>query len=69
MTEYTVHFVSSASVWETVEADSPEEAIEKAGPHFGLCHQCAREGEIGDDWEPTVVFDDASGETVWEERL
>lgn len=66
MTEYTIYFTGFASTWETVEADSPEEAIEKAAPYWGICHQCQKDGDIGDDWEPMVVYEDKSGETAWE---
>jgi hypothetical protein len=43
-----------------VEAETREEAIEKGENEFyaGLCHQCAREIELG-DWEFGGEEDDA----------
>ncbi len=68
MPRYAVHFTGGASTWETVEADSPEEAIEKAAPYWRLCHQCSSDGDIGDEWDPYTVYDDTTGELVWEEK-
>ena len=44
-----------------VEAESTEDAIEKAYAEApsSLCHHCAREVEMGNDWE---IFDITEGE-------
>lgn len=70
MSEYTVHFIQTASAAITrVEAEDTDDAIEKAwdrlpGP---LCHQCARDVELAGEWEPECVTD-SDGETVWKEK-
>lgn len=67
MPEYNVHHTGYVSHVETVEADSPEEAI--ASSEVGsvsLCHQCSREWDSGGDPEVFTVTD-ADGETVWEQ--
>lgn len=62
MTLYGVMFTATASRLEKVEADSPEEAREKAraGVYVSLCHQCAHEVELGDfeddEDDPESVF-------------
>jgi hypothetical protein len=48
---YLVYGIIDASVCEEVEADSKEEAIEKAQEVMGtpgLCHHCSRQVTIGD---------------------
>lgn len=74
MPEYTVYFSTTAgSPGVRVEADDPDEAIEKACnsnnlPSLGsICHQCAPKFDMGGDWEPTHVFD-ADDKQVWGEK-
>lgn len=68
MTAYTVHFTSLASAWATVEAESPEAAVDLAynEVHVSLCHQCGRDVELGGEWEAIMAFDDDAGKPVWE---
>ncbi|MBF4194565.1 hypothetical protein [Mycolicibacterium phlei] len=67
---YTVYFKTGAShVVTGVEAEDPEEAIETAWRDAGepiLCHHCAEKLELGEDWEPALVFDDDTNELAWE---
>lgn len=71
MTAYSVHFTTPASRIVRVEADDPDEAIEKADNEVGcvLCHQCAGEIDLAGVWEPVVVFDDDKNEVAWEDRI
>lgn len=64
--KYTVVLASSSTTVIDVEADTPEEARERAcnEAYVSLCHQCSDSVEVGDDWEPTQVTDD-SHEVVW----
>lgn len=64
--KYTVALTSGATTVIDVEADTPEEAREKAceEAYVGLCHQCAHDVTVGDEWEPVEVTDD-SGNVVW----
>lgn len=63
MPNYTVLGIASATVSAKVEADNPEEAIDKADlPSTGLCHQCAKDVEVGDVYEFAVL--DATGDEV-----
>lgn len=62
MTRYAVHLTSNASATLYVEADSKEEAEEKALNDGvpGICAQCAGYGrenslEVGDDWDVNEV--------------
>jgi hypothetical protein len=65
--EYNVHHTGYVSHVETVEADSPEEAIAAAQEGWvSLCHQCTREWDSAGDSEVFTVTD-AAGETVWEQ--
>lgn len=50
MSTYRVYLVTTASVTMTVEADDPEQAIEEAFQEApgSLCHQCARDYDLGD---------------------
>lgn len=70
MTEYVVHFATTASTSERVTADDPEEAVDKAWSevYVSLCHQCGRECDLTGEWEPVAVTDLATGELVWEEK-
>lgn len=59
MATHNVYFSTEVSYVVTVEADSYEEAEEKAiawdnekGPNRTLCHQCSHVVEIGGDFEP-----------------
>lgn len=63
---YTVHLNGFANTSVTVEADDHDEAIEKACNEARpfICHQCAKEVEVGDEWEPNAVFN-ADDEVVW----
>lgn len=71
--QYTVHFVHSVSTTVTVEAGTPEQAMDRAyesddmpGPvTVGAFGPCA----VDDDgeWEPYTITD-ASGEVVWEDK-
>jgi len=73
MTEYHVYFETTASTPPiTVDADDPDEAIEKASenlvsPGGSICHHCSRHFDMAGGWEPTVV-EDADGKAVWEYR-
>jgi hypothetical protein len=60
MPKYGVSIPIYASAYVEVEADSEEEAIEKAEEsyHVSLCHQCAREVEIGE-------FDDSASSEAY----
>lgn len=61
----TVLFDASRSV--SIEADSPEEAEEKAHNQVGsvsLCHQCSGEVEMGDANGALVYEDDGAGDQV-----
>lgn len=52
MAKYRVVLSTNVTTTVVVEADSPEEAVEKAEEEtdITLCHQCNREVEIGDEW-------------------
>ena len=67
--KYTVHVAVDASYDREVEADSVDQALEKAyqdGP-AGLCYQCAKEFELESSTNPWVhVYNDAS-EMIYEE--
>lgn len=70
MSEYTVYFSQSVGAVERVEADDPEDAIDKTWdnlPH-SLCHQCACEFDLAGDWEPDIVVDENNKE-VWTRKL
>lgn len=61
----TVLFDASRSV--SVEADTPEEAEEKAHQEIGsasLCHHCANEINMGDATGALVYEDDGDGDQV-----
>ncbi|MGV8064590.1 hypothetical protein PJP13_24305 [Mycobacterium kansasii] len=64
--KYTVYLSGHAETSVTVEADDPDEAIDKAcnAVHPFICHQCAREIDLGDEWEPNAVFTEG-GDIVW----
>jgi len=66
MTEYTVYFSQSAEAIIRVEADDPDDAIDRAWDQLpgSLCHQCAEDVQLAGDWEPALVFDDDDKE-VW----
>lgn len=68
MPEYNVHHTGYVSHVETVEADSPEQAIELSEVgNVSLCHQCTREWDSAGDVEVFAVTD-SSGEYVWEQE-
>lgn len=56
-----------ADTSEVVEADYPESAIDKAGLHASLCHQCSNDLNLGEVYAHTVVEDEGSGETVYDD--
>ena len=65
MPEYNVHHTGYVSHVETVEASSPEEAIEQSETgSVSLCHQCTQDWDSAGDVEVFSVTD-ADGETVW----
>lgn len=67
--EFVVHLSAPASTFVKVTAVDYDEAIEKAcnEVHIGLCHQCDREVDVSDVWEPVCVVDDETNGVVWEE--
>lgn len=65
MSDYSVAFSGFASTSTKVTAETPQAAIDMAEPYVSLCHQCAREAEIGDEWEPVEVIDLDTGDVVW----
>jgi hypothetical protein len=71
--EYTVYLNQMLSASVTVEADDPDEAIDKAHESDlprGICAQCSGWGQkswsmdTSGDWEPDEVVD-SQGKTVW----
>ncbi|QBP33330.1 hypothetical protein SEA_BRUTONGASTER_115 [Gordonia phage BrutonGaster] len=65
MAHYTVWFVNHTSAYMSVEADTPNEALDYADEHFeypGLCHHCAGDREDG-EWFAEAV-EDADGNLV-----
>lgn len=54
---YLVAFTSTASTYVEIDADSPEEAEEKAWFQIdaGLCHQCSSGVELSGDWDIDMV--------------
>lgn len=69
MTTYTVMGIVDATVYETVEADSPEEAAESAYASFSpsVCHQCSEDLEVTGE-VPWVQVLDEDGEEVYTDR-
>lgn len=60
MPRYTVSIPLHASTTYECDADSPEQALEKARDEAGspgLCHQCSRECELGDVDEQHLDID------------
>lgn len=64
--KYTVYLSGHAETSVTVEADDHDEAIEKACSEANpfICHQCAREIQVCEEWEPNAVFNE-DGDEVW----
>lgn len=64
--KYTVVMIAGATIVVDVEADSPDAARERAceEAYASLCHQCAHDVTLGDEWEPIQVTD-AGGEVLW----
>lgn len=58
----------SATASDLVEADSPEEAIEKANVDVGLCYECGGELNLGEIESIQVVADGGRGEVVYTEE-
>lgn len=64
MAKYTVIGLVAAQVQVEVEADNPDDAIEKADlPSTGICHQCAQDVQVGDVYD-FVVLDEAGNEVL-----
>jgi hypothetical protein len=70
--KYHVHLDAVVGVSVTVEADTPEEAIDKAyedGGFEGLCYQCSGYREPWSkeegDYEPVSVTTYDDGKEVW----
>lgn len=70
MSNYTVYFTSVASASAKAEADDYEGAIDSAWDKLpgSLCHQCSRKVELSGEWEPDIVVDAETDETVWEAK-
>lgn len=77
MPSYTVIHAYDACKYAAIEADSPEQAVEKAEDEIdppGLCHQCTGDIEIGDqmwtrvDDDDSTVYDDSHEAKVCAER-
>lgn len=73
MAQYKIFFNTSASTEIEVEADSYDEAVDKAWAEGfpGICAQCAGMGysngpgiELGDEWEPDEFSYYRDGEYV-----
>lgn len=73
MANYCVYGLATATVTITVEADSPEEALEKANDQFGGVSGYAGNGGMGDKligvsgWNETIQYDDSPEFTDVEE--
>lgn len=65
--KYLVSMSTGASGVVEVEADSPDEAVDKACEemYVSICHQCAREVTVGDEWEPEAAYEVESNKEVW----
>jgi hypothetical protein len=59
---YSVVMVAGATIVVDVEADSPDTARERAREeaYASLCHKCANDVTLGDEWEPVQVTAAAS---------
>ena len=66
MTKYYVTIIYSASKSVEVEAESPQEAANKAyeseGAYVSLCYQCSRKIDIGDPYRAYVYNEDQTQE-------
>lgn len=67
--KYLVIGLVDAVVNEVVEADSPEEALNKGhqGAPPTVCHQCSDKLEVGDFIGWRVVEDEGSGDEVYDD--
>lgn len=63
--QYRVITCHDVTVYDDVEADSPDEAMEKADGHLALCCQCP--GEVGE--VTFIIVLDENGNEVHEEDL
>lgn len=65
--KYTVLLQSAAGTWVDVEADTPQEAAQRGeeDAHVSICHQCAGQVDVGDEWEVVEVLDEDSNEVDW----
>jgi len=65
---YHVIGLVDATVTVEVEADTPEAALERAYEdermHVSVCHQCAREVQVGEVYAARVIDDDGAGDEV-----
>lgn len=65
---YLVVAQIAASMALDIEADSPEEALEKGYDEVGMpsiCHQCSDKIEIGEPYGWSVIEDSGDGEEVY----
>ena len=66
MTKYYVTVIYSASKSVEVEAESPQEAANKAyesdKAYVSLCHQCSHNIDVGDPYRAYVYNDDQTQE-------
>jgi len=65
--KYLVIGLVDAQVSDCVEADSVDEAIDKADLHASVCHQCSDTIEVGDIQSVRVVADGGGGEVLYDE--
>lgn len=65
MATFFVQGLIHASVGQTVDADTPEQAANLAELHGSLCHQCSDELELGDIHTVIVIADNGRGDIVY----
>ena len=73
MTQFTVHFTTTAEIAVKVEAEDYDEAIEKADDLLGspstLVYASHPRGfDMAGVWEPDSVFDESTRAQVWKDR-
>lgn len=64
MQKYIVMGLVDATVTREVEADSPEEAAQKAELCVSICHQCSGELDVGDVYTVRVMNENCT-EQLW----
>lgn len=67
--KYLVVGIVDASVSKVVEADTPEEAIDRAELSASICYHCARDLSIGDVGDVEVIEDEGAGDVVHSDRV